>query len=237
MAAVIAAVYAHWLRANTHVVYPRFHGRNEMSRYSLLVTLHVASVIVWLGAGTTLVFLTIYAQRARNGVVLEQLGTLVQWMALRVLAPASLAAAGFGAAAAHAGDWPHLFWFQVGEGAFLFSFLLTVVIRLPLLRRARRTEFGAARLSQYLLALALAELTVLYLAVADMVVKPSGSDTSVVRYGGGVLALGLLAAAAIAYRARKIDLPNGVSRLGVDRARLGAGAGSPAPSTPTHPKR
>jgi hypothetical protein len=58
-------------------------------------------------------------------------------------------------------------------------------------------------LSQYLLALALAELTVLYLAVADMVVKPSGIDTGVVRYGGGVVALGLLAAAVIAYRGRK----------------------------------
>ena len=29
---------------------------NEMSRYSLLVSLHVASVIVWLGCGTTLAF-------------------------------------------------------------------------------------------------------------------------------------------------------------------------------------
>jgi uncharacterized protein YbjT (DUF2867 family) len=176
-----------------------------MSRYSLLVTLHVASVIVWLGSGTTLAFLTIYARRARDAVILERLGALVQWMALRVFAPASLAAAGFGAAAAHAGHWPDIFFFHVGEGAFLFSFLLTVTIRLPLLRRAGRGMVHPARLSLYLLALSLAELTVLYLAVADMVVKPSGSGTSVVRYGGVVLALGLLAAAVVAYRARRID--------------------------------
>jgi uncharacterized membrane protein len=62
-----------------------------MTRYSLLVSLHVASVIIWLGSGTTLVFVAIYAQRARNRVVLEQLGALVQWMALRVFAPAVLA--------------------------------------------------------------------------------------------------------------------------------------------------
>ena len=80
-----------------------------MSRYSVLVTVHVASVIVWLGCGTTLVFVKIYAQRARNGVVLGQLGALFDWMALRVLAPASLAAAGFGVAAAHAGHWPDIF--------------------------------------------------------------------------------------------------------------------------------
>jgi hypothetical protein len=180
-----------------------------MSGYSLLVSLHVASVIVWLGCGTTVAFVTVYAQRTRNGIVLEQLGALVQWMTLWVLVPASLAASGFGVLAAHAGQWPDSFFFHVGEGAFLFSFLLTVAIRLPLVRRATRGAVAPARLPHYLLALALAELTVLYLAVADMVAKPSGFDASIVRYGGGVLALGLFAAAAIAVRTRKTDLRNG----------------------------
>jgi hypothetical protein len=196
-----------------------------MSRYSLLVSLHVASVIVWLGCGTTLVFATIYAQRARDAVVLGQLGALMRWLALWVLLPASLAAAGFGVAAAHAGHWPELFWFHVGEGAFLFSFLLTVAIRLPLLRRAERGEVDAARLPRYLHALALAELTILYLTVADMVVKPSGIGASAVRWGAGIFAVALLAAAAIAYRARTLDPRDG-------RAHLGGGVGPPAPSTP-----
>jgi hypothetical protein len=74
-----------------------------MSGYSLLVSLHVASVIVWLGGGTTVAFVTIYAQRTPNGIVLEQLGSLVQSMTLWVLVPASLAAPGFGVLAAHAG--------------------------------------------------------------------------------------------------------------------------------------
>ena len=185
-----------------------------MTGYSLLVTLHVASVVVWLGCGTTLAFITIYGQRARNDVVLEQLGALTQWMALRVLAPASLAAAGFGVAAAHVGHWQDIFFFHVGEAAFVFSFLLTIAIRLPLLRRARRGGIEAARLSQYLLALALAALTVLYFAVADMVAKPAGIGTSGVKYGGGILALGLLAAAAIAYRARKLAAGDGLARSG-----------------------
>jgi len=167
-------------------------------------------VIIWLGAGTTLVFLTVRAQRLRDRFVLQRLGALTEWLTLRVLAPASLAAAGFGVAAAHEGHWPHLFWFQVGESAFVFSFLLTVAVRLPLLRSAKGREFDAGRLSHYLLALAVAELTVLYLAVADMVIKPSGGGTSAVRYGVGVLALGFLAAAAIAYRSRRLDSGDGV---------------------------
>jgi len=173
-----------------------------MTRYSLLVSLHVGSVIVWLGAGTTLAFVALYARRARNGVVLDQLGALVEWMGPRVFAPASLAAVGFGVAAAHEGHWPEMFWFHVGEGAFVFSFLMTVAVRLPLLRRARRGALAAPRLAQYLLAVAVAELTVLYLTVADMVAKPSGIGASAVRYGGIIVAVGFLAAAAIAYRAR-----------------------------------
>ena len=199
-----------------------------MSRYTLLVTLHIASVIMWLGAGTTLVFLTVRAQRVRDRFVLPRLGALNQWMTLRVLAPASLAAAGFGIAAAHEGHWPNLFWFQVGESAFVFSFCLTVAVRLPLLHRAKRRGFDARQLSHYLLALGLAELTVLYLAVADMVVKPSGGGTSAVRYGVGVLALGFLAAAAIAYRARKLDPRDGV-RSSTAGGRRGTRAGSHAP--------
>ena len=172
-----------------------------MTRYSLLVVLHVSSVIVWLGAGTTVAFVTIYARRPRNGLVLEQLGALVGWMAPRVFAPAALAAFGFGVAAAHEGHWPEQFWFHVGEAAFAFSFLLTVAVRLPLLRRARRGGLDAARLAHFLLAVALAELTVLYLAVADMVAKPSGIGASAVRYGGVIIATGFLAASVTAYRA------------------------------------
>jgi hypothetical protein len=160
-------------------------------------------VIVWVGCVTTLVLVTLYAERAKLRVVLGELGPLTRWLTLWVLVPASLAAPAFGVAAAHAGHWPEIFFFHVGEAAFLCSFLLTVGIRLPLLRRAGRDRVDALRLPQYLQALAVAELTVLYLAVADMVVKPTGIGTSTVRYGAAVLVLGLLAAAAIAYRARK----------------------------------
>jgi uncharacterized membrane protein len=175
-----------------------------MSLYSLLVTLHVASVIVWLGAGSTLVFVTIYARRARDGAVLAQLAALTWWMSLWVMAPSSIAAAALGIEAAEVGHWPKLLFFHVGEGAFAFSFLLTVAVRLPLLHRARRGAVDPIRLSQYLLALAVAELTVLYLAVASMVVKPTDVSSSAVRYGGVVLALGFSTAAALAYRGRRV---------------------------------
>ncbi|HVU76610.1 MAG TPA: hypothetical protein VHC67_03440 [Gaiellaceae bacterium] len=178
-----------------------------MTRYGLLVSLHVTAVIVWVGGATTLLFLTLYAQNHRNHAFLGQLGALVRWLTIWVLLPASLAAPAVGVAAAHTGHWSELFFFHVGEGAFTFSFLLTVAVRLPLLRQGRRGAVDAARLSRYLLALAVAETTVLYLAVFDMVAKPTAVGVSDVRYGGIVAAAGFLAAIALALRARGIDTP------------------------------
>lgn len=169
-----------------------------MNEYNVLVFFHVASVIVWLGAGTTVALVAIYAQRARDGVILERLAGLVAWLAPRVFAPASLAALGFGIWAAHTGHWPRLFFFHVGEAAFAISFLLTVAVRLPILRRAQRGKIHPRRVARIVLALALAELTVLYLAVADMVIKPTSSDTTTLSTGGGILAVAVLAAVATA---------------------------------------
>jgi len=199
-----------------------------MSRYSLLVSLHVASVILWVGCGTTLLLLTVYARRSRS-VLLGELGALAWWLTLWVLLPSSLAAPAFGVAAAHAGHWPELFFFHVGEGAFAFSFLITVAVRVPLLRRARHGAVGAARLSGYVAALAAAELTVLYLAVADMVAKPTGVGASSVRYGGIVIAIGFLAALGLALRARWRDSDAGQPRF--------AAGGSLAPPASTHSNR
>ena len=78
-------------------------------------------------------------------------------------------------------------------------------------------------------------MTVLYLAVADMVAKPSGIGTSSVRYGRLVLVLGLLAAAAIAVRARMTNLRNGMT--GVPAWRIGGFEGAPVPRSSAHNSR
>lgn len=173
-----------------------------MDTYSVLVFAHVASVIVWIGVGGTVALAALYAQRGRDQVVLERLGGWVGWLAPRVFAPSALAALGFGIAAAHKGHWPRLFFFHIGEAAFVTSFLLTVLFRLPLLRRARRGAVRADRFARLTLALALVELTVLFLAVWDMVAKPTSSDTATLATGGAALAFAVLASIALALSGR-----------------------------------
>jgi hypothetical protein len=173
-----------------------------MDRYSVLVFAHVASVIVWIGVGSTVALAALYAQRGRDQVILERLGGWVVWLTPRVLAPSALAALGFGIAAAHTGHWPRLFFFHLGEAAFAVSFLLTVVFRLPLLRRVRRGSIRPDRFARVTVALALVELTVLFLAVADMVAKPTSSDTAALATGGAILALSVVASIALGLSGR-----------------------------------
>lgn len=176
-----------------------------MTNYNILVFLHVASVIVWLGTATGVALLALYWWRSRSAAVADPFIGFVGWLGPRVLAPSSLFAFGFGVAAAHAGHWPMMFWFHVGEAAFGISFLLTVLVRVPLLRRMRQGKLSPLRGAKLLLALAFAELTVLYVAVADMIVKPSGADTTALTTGGITIAVGVAAAVATAYR-RPADL-------------------------------
>ena len=60
-----------------------------MTHYQLWVFLHVASVVVWLGAGTTLALATLYAQRAADRP-LEVVSGLADWLGPRVFAASSL---------------------------------------------------------------------------------------------------------------------------------------------------
>jgi uncharacterized membrane protein len=144
-----------------------------MTQYDLWVFLHVTSVIVWLGSGTTLALITLYARRMRDLVFLERLGALAGWLGPRVFAPASLGTVVFGIVAARSGHWPSQLWIHLGLLAFAISFLLNVVVRLPLGRRMRSGAVSAVRGGAILRSLALVELTILFLTVADMIAKPT----------------------------------------------------------------
>ncbi len=163
-----------------------------MSQYDVWLFLHVTSVIVWLGTGTTLALLGIYSQRARDAVVGERLGAIGAWLGPRVFAPASLATLGFGIAAKQNGHWPDRLWIDIGFAAFALMVVSNVAVRVPLVRRMRRGGTHPLRAARLLRSLALVELTVLYLTVADMVAKPTGADTGTLSVGGAILGVAVV---------------------------------------------
>lgn len=162
-----------------------------MNGYALLLFLHVVSVIVWLGAGTTLAVLALVGEPP------ERLAALGRMLGPRVFAPASLGTLAFGLALVADGHWTvGPLWVRLGLGAFGLSFVLNVGARMPLLRRLGRGGRGAARAGRALALLPRFELVLLYLTVADMVAKPSGADTGTLAVGGAILAAAALAVAA-----------------------------------------
>ena len=141
-----------------------------MSGYDVLLFFHVTSVIVWLGAGLTLALIAVYARVNGDQVVLDRLGAIGRWLGPRVFAPASLGALTFGLALVADGHWTfHPLWIRLGLTAFAASFLLNAAVRLPALRRMER----GADVGRLLALTATVELCVIFLAVLDMIAKPS----------------------------------------------------------------
>jgi hypothetical protein len=137
--------------------------------------------------------------------VLERLAPVGHWLGPRVFGPAALGALAFGLALVADGDGTYdPLWIRLGLAAFASSFLLNVAVRLPLLRRLRRTSPDEQqRLGRVLGALAGLELTILYLAVADMVAKPTGADTGTLIVGAAALAFAVAPTIAAGVRAHR----------------------------------
>jgi len=157
-----------------------------VTQYQLFLFLHIVSVILWLGAGTVLGVLWLHPDPALR----ERIGSLGEWLGPRVFAPGALGAFAFGLVLVHEGSWTfHPLWVKLGLTAFAASFVINAAIRAPLVRRLEREP---RRISRVLSALALFELAMLYLTVADMALKPTGSDTAFLVPAAALL--GLLAA-------------------------------------------
>jgi hypothetical protein len=143
-----------------------------MTRYELFLFLHIACVIVWLGAGTTVAVLSLRMSMT----------DLAEWLGRRVFGPSSIGALVFGFALVFEGDWTFSpLWIKLGLGAFALSTLLNAGVRFPLIRRNPPDR------DRKLAALARVDLAVLYLAVADMVAKPTGDNVVALAVGAAIL--------------------------------------------------
>jgi hypothetical protein len=164
-----------------------------MTRYEVFLFLHILSVILWVGAGTTLGLLWFHPDRGLR----QRIAPLGEWLGPRLFAPAALGALVFGLLLVHEGHWTfHPLFVQLGLAAFGVSFVINAGVRAPL---SRKLADQPERLEGTLSALSGFELSVLYLTVADMVLKPDGSDTVFIVVGAMIL---VATAALVVARAR-----------------------------------
>jgi uncharacterized membrane protein len=94
-----------------------------MSRYELLVLLHIVAVIVWLGAGFTMDLLFMRAERTRDPAELGKTGELQEWLVPRVFIPSAVLVLVLGLLLVWDGPWSlGDLWILIGLAAWIASF-------------------------------------------------------------------------------------------------------------------
>lgn len=175
-----------------------------MSLYELLLFLHVAAAIIWLGAGFVLAVLVLGAELAGDTAREARHHADIDWLAERLFIPSSLATVVFGLLLVAEGSWSfEQLWVTLGLVGWLASFLMGILYFKPEAARieALATERGPedqelARRLRRVNATDRFQLTILFLVVADMVLKPTGDDAGLLIAGAAMLA----AAGLLAYR-------------------------------------
>ncbi len=170
-----------------------------MVRYELYLFLHVVGAIVWLGAGLTLSVLAYRATRARDNQSLQKLAAESTALSTTVFMPAALTVLAMGILMVVDGPWEFSqLWIVLGLSGYALTLATGLLFAKPktekidaMIGKAGGMTPDAARETQRLLVIGRADLVVLYLIVADMVLKPSGGDVGVLAGMAAVLAAAL----------------------------------------------
>ncbi len=167
-----------------------------MTRYELLTFLHIASSIIWLGAGFVLLLLILGAERAGDKMKEAGHHQDVGWLAPRLFIPASLSTFIFGLLLVIDGPWSFdQLWITIGMTGWLVSFLLGILYFKPEGEwiGATAAERGpddpeVNRRLHRLNVVDRIQMTILFIVVADMVMKPTGDDSDLLVFGALILA-------------------------------------------------
>lgn len=166
-----------------------------MDWYSIFKFLHVASAVIWIGGGLIMVLLGARADRARNEADMVGVVRQVAWAADRIYVPASIATLIFGVITAWLGSLFSMLWVNLGFVGIVSTIALGVLVLTPRAKTVN-AEAGvtpkAVAVSREILTIAKFDMTVLFVVIADMVLKPDASDW------GWLLAFVLVIAAAAA---------------------------------------
>jgi uncharacterized membrane protein len=171
-----------------------------VSYYEVLLFLHIATAVIWLGSGFFVQMLIMRAEKTSDLVLLKQFSGYSAWMAQRIFIPASLAVLVFGILLTIEGPWTFgQLWIVLGLAGYAFSFLVGIGFMEPEGKRihaaieAHGPESSQARFHiRRINVVSRMELVVLYLVVYVMALKPTGEDTGTLIVAAGAL-LGALA--------------------------------------------
>lgn len=183
-----------------------------MSRYEILLFLHIAFVILWLGAGFLFHVLAYRADRASDEAATEKILDDLVSLANTLFIPSSLLVLVFGILLTLDGPWSFGdLWIVLGLVGFAITFATGMLWITPQSKRVRSVmgrDGGlspeAYALARRLMTFARLDYVVLFLVVFDMAVKPTGDDLGALVLMGVVL---VVSAAYFGWRARSVEVP------------------------------
>jgi uncharacterized membrane protein len=175
-----------------------------VSRYEVLLFLHIAAATVWLGAAVTVQLLIFRAERAADQGAMQATGEGADWLATRLFIPASLSVLVLGVLLVVDGPWGFdELWILLGLAGYAASFLTGILYFQPEGERVTRgiaahgpDDPDVRQRLRRLSAVSWLEIVILFLVLADMALKPTSDDLGTLVVGAAVL----LAAAAVAAR-------------------------------------
>jgi uncharacterized membrane protein len=174
-----------------------------MTLYELLLFVHVAATVVWVGAGLLSLVLAVGYDRDGDEPAIRRFLADQERLATRLFIPASLTVLVFGIALVIESDaWTFEYlWIVLGLVGFAATFVTGLFMIKPASERiGAAMELEGGRLTpelrtdiRRLIVMSRLDYVVLFLVIADMVMKPTGDD------GGLLIAMAAILAAGVAY--------------------------------------
>jgi len=183
-----------------------------MLLYDLLLFLHIAAAIIWIGSGFLLHVLAWRAERADDPralmAVLGDMGALGNTL----FVPASLATFVFGLGMVLVGGWAFTdLWIILGLAGYLATFAIGFFILKPrgeaigeIVARDGGISEEAVAKGRQLVAIGRIDAVLLFLVVAVMALKPTAADVAVLAGLAVVLAAGIIAGLSSARPVRSV---------------------------------
>jgi uncharacterized membrane protein len=172
-----------------------------MSYYEVLLFLHIAGSIVWLGSGLLLQLLGIRADASGDPKRIKTLVEEADWLSTRLFIPTSLAVFVLGVLLVIEGPWSFGdLWIVLGLIGYATTFLTGIALITPQAKRIGRAierEGGVGPVAvveiRRIFLISRVDLVVLFTVVADMALKPTGDDV------GTLVLMAAIVAVAAAY--------------------------------------
>jgi uncharacterized membrane protein len=182
-----------------------------MTLYELLLFVHIAATVVWVGSGFFGIVLALGYDKDGDDAATERLLKDNERLALRLFVPASLVVVLTGIAIvieSEAWGFDQL-WLVIGLAGFATTFCTGLFVLKPVgdrIARQMERDGGLTPLTlvevQKLLVKARSDYVVLTLVIFDMVIKPTGDDVGVLI---GMAVVGVAGLAYIVISLRAID--------------------------------